>query len=142
MKPTLNNVLNYCSSKGIKLSHQQELILATIINSDKALTINDILQKLKILNPRANRMTIHRSLEHLNKTDLIHKIAFNHTYTLCSQLDYEGHHCQILVCQKCGLQIELNSLAIQKTLIAESLPHKFTIANPLEITGYCDNCRG
>lgn len=105
------------------------------------LTAQDILVQLRKLNPKANRMTIHRALEHLVKIELIHKIAFNHTYALCEHLECAQQHlCQILVCQGCGTQIELHQNHLHHALQKLGRQLDFTIANQIEITGTCLNC--
>lgn len=138
MTTNLAEIFNYCSRNQISLSHQQELILKIIAEHNNAIAANEILTQLVQINPKANRMTIHRALEYLISLNLIHKIQFNNTYTLCNHLN--EHSCQLLVCQLCGSQIELHSEEIRQTLLKASEKFNFTIGNPLEIMGYCAQC--
>lgn len=138
MQHKLHDVLKYCDSHKIHVTSQQVLILEIIVASPKAVTANEILVKLKEANPKANRMTIHRALEYLVKANLIHRIVYNLTYKLCNHLS--THNCQILICQKCGRQIELHSENLRQTLADAGTSHGFVISNPIEITGYCKEC--
>ncbi len=138
MTINLTEILDYCAQNQISLSHQQELILKIIAEQNGAIAANEILAQLVQINPKANRMTIHRALEYLISINLIHKIQFNSTYTLCNHLN--EHSCQILVCQLCGSQTELHSEEIRQTLLKASEKFNFTIGNPLEIMGYCAQC--
>lgn len=134
-------IIDYCTSRQISLTPQQSLIIKIIADAQIPLMANEILMSLRKLNPKANRMTIHRVLEFLVKIELIHKIAFNHTYKLCNHLYCKHeHHCQILVCQQCGNQMEIHNPQITDALLEISKTHKFKLANPVEITGLCPNC--
>lgn len=134
----MQEVIKYCNTHNINITSQQALILEIIVLNAGAITANEILQKLKENNPKANRMTIHRSLDYLVKANLIHRITFNLTYKLCNHLS--THICQILICQQCGYQIELHLDHIQEALAAASKNYCFEISNPIEITGLCKKC--
>ena len=138
MQHKLLEIMSYCKSHNINITSQQALILEIIVANNEPITANEILLKLKESNPKANRMTIHRGLDYLVKANLIHRILYNLTYKLCNHLDTHG--CQILICQKCGQQIELHLDHVKETLAKVSASHDFVISNPIEITGYCKKC--
>ena len=139
MNTTFKQVLAYCQVQKINLSAQQELILMIISQATSAVSSHEILTNLIQHNPKANRMTIHRALDLLIKANLIHKIQVNQTYSLCQHLS--DHSCQLFICLKCAKQIEVHSHQICQPLNQASNEHSFTLANPLEITGYCAQCR-
>lgn len=142
MENRLTLIQDYCNRRNIKLSAQQELVLATIGNNPQALTITQILGVLAADNPKANRMTVHRAVEYLASLGLIHKISLNHTYALCSNLNqFHQQSCQLLVCQKCGSQQEIHSHKICEVLAETSQLFNFAFASPLEITGICSKCQ-
>ena len=142
MNITFKQVIDYCQARQINLSPQQELILMIISQATIPLSSHEILTSLLEHNPRANRMTIHRALEFLIDVELIHKIAFNHTYKLCAHLYCKhDHHCQILICQKCGNQTEIHNPQVTGALLEISKTHNFKLANPVEITGSCAKCQ-
>ncbi len=138
----IEKIIEYCLANNILLTNQQSLIIKIITEIASPLTANEILHELQKLNPKANRMTIHRALEILVKNGLIHKVAFNHTYKLCDHLYCKhDHHCQILVCQECGNQTEIHNLKITEALLEIGKTYNFNLANPLEITGLCTKCQ-
>jgi len=141
MKLSTAQLFDYCKNQQINLTSQQSLIIGIIANNQEPLTAHDILLNLRQINPKANRMTIHRALEFLIKAELIHKVTFNHTYKLCNHLycNHE-HHCQILICQICGKQIEVHNPQVTLVLQEASKTHGFIITNPVEITGKCQQC--
>ncbi len=142
MQPKFETIVDYCKSKNIQLTNQRSLIIRIIASTPDQLTANEILIYLQKVNPKANRMTIHRALEFLTDAGLIHKIAFNHTYKLCAHLYCKhDHHCQILICQKCGNQTEIHNPQITGALLEISKTHNFKLANPVEITGSCAKCQ-
>lgn len=142
METNLATIQEYCIRQKIKLSSQQELVLAIIANNPTPPTITQILAHLQQDNPKANRMTIHRALEYLLNLGLIHKVSISHTYTLCTQLNqFHQQSCQLLICQKCGEQQEIHSHKICEVLAETSLKHNFIFTSPLEITGICNKCQ-
>lgn len=142
MNNDLATIQHYCASQQIKLTAQQELVLSTISKNDHPPTIAQILAELVKDNPKANRMTIHRALEYLTTIGLIHKIALNHTYALCSNFNQFHHQsCQILICQKCGTQIEIHSHKICEALAEAASSNDFSFISPLEIIGLCYRCQ-
>lgn len=139
MTLTFAQILQYCTDKQIDLTTQQLLVLEILyVNSPTTMTSADILDAMLAHNPTANRMTIYRALDYLIKQNLIHKIQANNTYSICQHLS--DHSCQILVCLKCGNQIEVHSHTICQALNKAATENQFIFANPLEITGYCMSC--
>ncbi len=131
-------ILNYCIEKSISLTEQQYLVLKIICEHKGALAAHQILDNLKLSNAKANRMTIHRSLEYLTNMEVIHKISFNNTYVACTHL--AEHKCQLLVCVKCGKKIEFSSNEVFEALKSSSEKQGFQIKTPIEIMGFCNEC--
>jgi Fur family zinc uptake transcriptional regulator len=134
----LNNIISYCNSQAINLTEQQSLVLKIICQNNDSVAAHEILDRLKTINTKANRMTIHRALDFLNKIGVIHKISFNNTYVPCTHLD--AHNCQILVCTKCAKKIEFSSPEIFLSLKQFGEQNDFFITTPVEIMGYCKDC--
>ncbi len=135
---TLDNLLTYCHINNISLSKQQALILELIFNSNLAISAAELLEQLKTTNFKANRMTIHRTLDKLVEQNIIHKIQYNNTYSICQHIS--THNCQILVCIKCNQQVEVHSHQLCHSLNKLSQDYQFTAISPIEITGICKNC--
>mgnify|MGYP003396766036 CR=1 FL=1 len=136
---TLNNLLDYCNINNIKLSEQQVLILDMIFQAIIPISAAELLEQLKHINSKANRMTIHRALDKLTEQNLVHKIQYNNTYSICQHIS--NHNCQILVCIKCTQQVEIHSHQLCHSLNKLSQEHQFNVASPIEITGICKQCK-
>lgn len=127
---------------GVSLTKQQKCVFDLVQHAQKPISMVEILALLRQDNPKANRMTIHRALDYLQEKELIHKITFNQTYTLCKQLhSHQQHNCQLLVCQKCKQQIEVHNH--QVCLVIENLlrEQQFVLKAPIEFIGICKNCQ-
>jgi Fe2+ or Zn2+ uptake regulation protein len=135
---TLDNLLTYCQNNNIQLTEQQILLLDIILQSSHPISATELLDALKIHNPKANRMTIHRGLERLTEQSLIHKIQFNNTYSICQHIS--NHNCQMLVCIKCNNQTEIHSHNLCHSLNRLHQDYQFTVTSPIEITGICSQC--
>lgn len=122
-----------------ELTTQQSLVLELLANKKAPISSADILSIMQKDNPKANRMTIHRALDKLIELGLVHKIQINNTYTICKHIS--NHNCQLLVCIKCGIQMEIHSHQMCTALESIEGIHKFQFINPLEINGICFNCQ-
>lgn len=138
MSKSFNSIIRFCAAKQITLSEQQSLVLEIICRHNNPVTAHLILNNLKEINPKANRMTIHRSLDYLNQVNVIHKITFNNTYSACNHI--EEQNCQLFVCEKCGKKLEFHSQQILDVIKKSSLEYEFAITNPIEIMGICKEC--
>ena len=138
MDKMFQTIISYCTARNIALTEQQLQVLKIVCRHDGAIAAHQILEILKLTNAKANRMTIHRSLEYLNKAGVIHKISFNNTYVACTHLT--GHNCQLLVCIKCGKKIEFSSNKVLSVLKQSGEKHGFLISTPVEIMGFCREC--
>lgn len=138
MTSHFKQLIKYCNLNAIALTEQQTLILKIVCEYNQPINAQTILQALQKKNPTANRMTIHRTLDYLNKSGIIHKISFNNTYVSCEHVTQ--HNCQLLVCEKCGKKIEIHAKQIVSAILESSNEHDFSITNPIEIMGFCKNC--
>jgi Fur family transcriptional regulator, zinc uptake regulator len=133
-----NNIINHCNSKKISISEQQSYVLKAIAESSHSIAAHDILAYLKVFNPKANRMTIYRALDYLEKAGIIHKISFNNEYTICEHLDH--HNCQILICKICGTNIEFYSKSLVTAITNAVNNFDFAYLDSFEIQGVCKKC--
>lgn len=132
-------IMNYCRLNKIQFTPQQLIILNIFCKAENPLGASEVLARLEINNPKANRMTVHRALEMFIDYGLIHKINFNNTYALCQHIS--DHNCQLLVCKICASQIEMHSHELCKALAEATTKYNFIITNQIELTGVCNECR-
>ncbi len=129
-----------CKEHGAALTALRIDVLRLIYESTVPLGAYDLLRKLRITKPNAEPPTVYRTLEFLQKYHLIHRIESDNAYIACDQpnVQHQGH---FLLCQQCGLAIELQDERIKTAIEMCAAENKFTIANHCtEIIGLCENC--
>lgn len=117
---------------------QKELILSCLIkNREKCVTVNDIVNYLKINNTKVGTTTIYRYLEYLESIKRIKKFNDNNI----SKYQYIDETCLThshLKCNKCGklIHLECSEISGFNSHVLEN--HKFKIDNI--IYGICQDC--
>jgi len=105
------------------------------------LTAYELLRLLREKNPKAEAMTVYRTLDFLQGQQLVHRIASQNAYTTCDA-PHHSHHAQLLLCEQCGQAQEVNVKPLEKVFMAIAKEHEFVFSDkPIEITGICKNCR-
>ncbi len=108
-------------------------------NSHQPMHINQLIDDCKIF---ANRSTVYRSVDSLEKAGIVNKVYQGWKYKLELSEEFYGHHHHIVcnVCKK-TLPVELNK-EIENSIdqIAKNLNY-LSADHDLEITGICPNCQ-
>jgi len=126
---------------GYRLTPQRIMILEAIEQANSHISAEDIYTQVYARYQYMNISTVYRTLELLEKLDLVIKTDFGEGRVRYHPAD-KGHH-HHLVCQRCGaiIDIDESTLArLQDVLLARynfsaSLKH-------IAIFGLCENCRG
>ena len=125
---------------GYKLTPQRRSIIATIAGSHEHLTPSAIYKKVNLDNPSIGLVTIYRTLEILEKLDLIcemHAGGSCRSYLMRRPSEHHHH----LICSDCGTVIDFTDCDLsdlEERLIRET---KFKInGHLLEFLGQCYQC--
>ncbi len=132
---------NYLNKKGLKFTHERELIIEEVFARHEHFDVESLFQRLYQKKEHISRATIYRTLPLLIDSMLVSeamrcqdRIYYEHTY---------GHkHHDHMVCIKCGKIIEFSDDRIEK--LKEEICKKYGF-KPLEhrfgIKGYCKDCQ-
>ena len=125
---------------GYRVTSQRELLLAVLGKTDKHLSAETLLERVRAVYPRVNKSVVYRNLELLAHLGLISCVDFGQ-----GRVEYEVHHHphhHHLVCRNCHAMVEINNDAfadIQRRLLeaygfAAEMDH-------LALFGLCRECR-
>jgi len=91
---------------------------------------------------RADRATIYRSIESLEKAGIIHKIYQGWKYKLELSEEFHGHHHHITcnVCGQVSILDESDNLEVTLSTAASKAGFEMTRHN-LELQGICQSCK-
>ena len=140
----MDNVKKRFKKEGYKLTTQRRAILSVIIeNHEEHLNPEEIYDIVKIKYPEIGIATVYRTLQLLEKLNIIYRLNFDDGYNRYElNLNPEGHHHHHLICLKCGkvMEVELDLL--------ENLENEIEIENNFKIVdhnvkffGYCIDCQ-
>jgi len=129
-------------NKGMKYTEQRAIILQLLLNMDKHLNAEEVLEIVKEKYPdqKIGIATIYRTLNFLEEVNLISSISFGK-----DGKKYEGNntpHHDHLICTSCGKIVEFfdESIEAKQESIAEDNGFKIT-DHTMQIFGECPACQ-
>ena len=91
---------------------------------------------------KISRATVYRTLPLLVKCGLLREVLFTDKHSHYEHIWGHEHH-EHLVCLDCGRVFEFQSPELEKVLDLAARNHRFRPSgHKVEITGYCEKCRG
>ena len=129
---------NRIREQGFRLTPQRELVLDAVCEGNGHTNFDEIQKRVKAKAPAINRSTIYRTLEFLQKMNLI-VVAHIDGCTYYEIAQQKPHH--HLVCRQCGAELAMDEemLAPSYNLIAER--YGFVVnADHLVFSGMCQEC--
>ncbi len=141
MKLTANRIAGILREHGYKLTPQRHILLKVIAAHHDHLSPDEIFEIARQEDPGIGKVTVYRTLELLNKLDLLCRVhAPDGCRGYMMRRPTEHHH--HLVCSACGNAVDFTECdlnGLEKDLEAKT---GFTIeGHLLELYGRCRNCR-
>ncbi|NMA86034.1 MAG: transcriptional repressor [Tissierellia bacterium] len=138
----IDEVKEKFKKEGYKLTTQRRVILDAIVeNQEKHLNPEEIYDIVKIRYPEIGIATVYRTLQLLEKLNIIYKLNFDdgyNRYELNKSSDNHHH----LICLKCGkvMEVKLDLLEKLENEIEEENGFKIVDHN-VKFFGYCASCQ-
>lgn len=135
------NAREILSKHQLKYSKQRAIILDILENSEEPLSVDDLLEQLRLKGEVMNQSTVYRIIDHF----CAHRIVEKSTNSLQSKSFYamlrtDHHH--YLYCQACHTRILLDACPMETWLDGLELTHDFAIIqHNIEIIGLCATCQ-
>jgi Fur family ferric uptake transcriptional regulator len=137
MKLTANKIAGILREQGYKLTPQRHALLRVIASQHDHLSSEEIFEKTRI-----GRVTIYRTLDLLNKLNLLcrfHAPDGCHSYMMRRPTEHHHH----LVCSGCGEVVDFTDCELQHLENKLSKETGFSIeGHLLEVYGKCRDCQG
>ena len=130
-----------CQKRSVRFTPIRQKVFNIMAEQLGAISAYDLLDKLRETEKSAKPPTIYRALDFLLEHGFIHKIESTNAYILCPH--FGTHHpMQLLICDQCGVVIELHDEKIDDAFSEQALVHGFSISNTtLEAHGHCSDCQ-
>ena len=138
MHDSINNLVEQIRSKGLRVTEPRLQLLELLLNTNKALSVEDILQELS--NQGYDTVTLYRNLDVFDKAGILLRIK-NEEGRERFRINEPNVHMHVIVCRKCHHTEEIDQcLAHEFESIAQE--KGFTnISHILELYGLCKRCQ-
>ena len=141
VRQALADAASICRNQGARLTPLRQRVLELVWQSHDAIKAYDILHKMGTKHRSVQPPTVYRALDFLMQHGLVHKIQSLNAYIGCPNPE-QGHECQLLICNRCGLVEEFEKPDINKAIRAEAKKHQFRVkSRTVEVHGVCKNCQ-
>ena len=132
-------ILNICMQKGFKITPLRFAIIEIISYEEKCIKPYLLFKKLKKKKQTTSIMSIYRTINFLEKNNVLHKIKTLKSYFLCCN---PNRICQLFICVNCKSTIEKHEHSVYHLLQDIAYEERFFILKKeIEITGLCKACK-
>lgn len=125
---------------GLKSTPQRMAVVHVLHSSSKYLSINEILEKVKIHLPKTGLATIYRTLETFAELGLVKRVHFPDgcdSYTLSTE--EHSHH---MVCTECNAVFSFSDCPIDGIEHLKGINRGFKVKSHfIQLFGECEDCR-
>jgi len=128
--------------KGLKYTKQREIILETILESNKHLSAEELYNLIQEKYPeeRIGIATVYRAVSFLEDSKLISSISLDKD-TKKFETNFKEHH-DHLICIKCGKIVEFTNPKIEKEQEKIAKSHGFNLLeHDMYLYGICKDCQ-
>jgi len=139
------NILDYakalCIQQKERLTKPRLEVLKIIAENSKPVGAYAILEELGRCLHFPKPPTAYRALDFWVQKGLIHRIESLNAYVIC-HADYGHEGSQFMVCDDCGVAIEMHIDELPETLKGNALENTFKPSDwTIEIHGLCNKCQ-
>ncbi len=140
MSLNLKDVKQTLLEKGIRKTRKRDVILETFYKAGGHVTIEELLVRVKKIDPKIGYVTVYRMLKLLKESGLAHQWQFGDGHSRFEKAT--EHHHDHLICMKCGKIIEFHEEQIESLQEKVAEKHHFKVEKHIhEIFGYCSKCQ-
>ncbi|MCK6549108.1 transcriptional repressor [Myxococcota bacterium] len=132
----------YVAKKGLKFTRQRELIAEVFFGTQGHLKVEDLLDRVRAVDPQVSLATVYRTMKLLTECGLASPRQFGDGHTRYEPSDGEEQHHDHLICTRCGLIVEFLSPDIEALQDRIAAERGFLVTkHKMELYGLCPTCR-
>lgn len=132
----------YITAHGLKFSRQREVIADVFFRTGGHLTVDELLQSVRQVDPRVSQATVYRTMKLLTECGLAEERRFNDGFTRYELADEADQHHDHLICTRCHRIVEFYNDEIEALQDRVASAHGFEVTHhKMELYGLCTDCR-
>lgn len=128
------------SSRGRRLTRQRVLVAEALASAKRALSAQELYERIKTSHPTLGRATVYRALEAQVQDGMASRFERDGHISAYIACDAEHHH--HLVCTRCQRVLDLDETVVAPLLSSVGRRHEFQVDHAaLDFYGLCRRCR-
>jgi len=130
-----------CAERGLRLTDTREAVLRILLESHRAISAYDILDRLATADGRAPKPPVaYRALAFLTEHGFAHRIERLNAFVACARPGC-AHDAGFMICRQCRKVAEVDAAGAAAALGAAGAAHRFAAETAvIEIEGLCPAC--
>jgi len=132
----------WLKDRGLKATSQRDDISRVFFAADRHISVEELYNEVKQVNPRVGYATVYRTLRLLKECGLATERHFNDGEARYERTENDTQHHDHFICERCGRIVEFASPEIEE--LQEAVARKLgfvTTRHRLELYGICRECR-
>jgi Fur family transcriptional regulator, ferric uptake regulator len=130
----------YMVRQGLRSTEQRRLIIDTFFASPEHVSLDELLERVRIADSRIGYATVYRTMKMLSDGGIAHERKFGDGFTRYELADEEAHH-DHLICVECGSIEEFEEPRIEELQDEVAERHGFEVRHHKhELYGRCRAC--
>lgn len=131
----------YMAKRGLRSTEQRRLIIDTFFDAAEHVTIDQLLHRVREVDPGVGYATVYRTLKMLTDGGIVEERKFGDGFTRYELADSEAHH-DHLICLDCGGITEFEEPLIEELQERIAARHGFLVRHHKhELYGLCQDCQ-
>jgi Fur family ferric uptake transcriptional regulator len=131
----------YMAKRGLRSTEQRRLIIDTFFEAPEHVTIDQLLERVRVRDQRIGYATVYRTMKMLVDGAIVHERRFGDGFTRYELADEEAHH-DHLICLECGKITEFEEPQIETLQEGVAEKYGFDVQyHKHELYGTCAECQ-
>jgi Fur family ferric uptake transcriptional regulator len=132
---------DYMTHHGLRSTEQRRVVTEEFFASDGHLSIEELLDQVRVKEPRIGYATVYRTLKLLKECGLAYERHFGDGVSRY-EVAWDDEHHDHLICIECDKIVEFEDDAIEDLQHQVAAKHGFTLVrHRLELYGVCPDCQ-
>jgi Fur family ferric uptake transcriptional regulator len=128
--------------RGLKSTAQRDDIARVFFAAEGHLSIDELYQAVRKVNPRVGYATVYRTIRLLKECGLAAERHFDDGQARYEPAEEEAHHHDHIICERCGKIVEFASQELERLQERIARFLGFTVSrHRMELYGICSECR-